>query len=123
GTGKFNYWKLWNFALDGLTGFTTLPLRVWFYGGVLVSLGAFAYALYLTMRVLVSGIDVPGYASLMVALLFFSGVQLLSIGMVGEYIARLFNEAKQRPVYILQDVIEGETSKSGTATDKASDGL
>ncbi|MEP3045714.1 MAG: glycosyltransferase family 2 protein [Roseibium sp.] len=109
GTGKFNYWKLWNFALDGITGFTTLPLRVWFYGGVLVSLGAFAYALYLTLRVLFSGIDVPGYASLMVALLFFSGIQLLSIGMIGEYVARLFNEAKQRPVYILQDVIEGET--------------
>ncbi|MEP4768618.1 MAG: glycosyltransferase family 2 protein [Roseibium sp.] len=108
GTGKFNYWKLWNFALDGITGFTTLPLRVWFYGGVLVSLGAFAYALYLTLRVFFSGIDVPGYASLMVALLFFSGIQLLSIGMIGEYVARLFNEAKQRPVYILQDVIEGK---------------
>ncbi|MHA7776273.1 glycosyltransferase family 2 protein [Roseibium sp. M-1] len=107
GTGKFNYWKLWNFALDGLTGFTTLPLRVWFYGGALISLSAFAYALYLVLRVLVFGIDVPGYASLMVALLFFSGVQLLSIGMIGEYVARLFNEAKQRPVYILQDVIEG----------------
>jgi len=107
GTGKFNYWKLWNFALDGLTGFTTLPLRVWFYGGALISLIAFTYALFLTFRVLVSGVDVPGYASLMVVLLFFSGVQLLSIGMIGEYIARLFNEAKQRPVYILQDVIEG----------------
>ncbi|POF30426.1 glycosyltransferase involved in cell wall biosynthesis [Roseibium marinum] len=110
GTGKFNYWKLWNFALDGLTGFTTLPLRVWFYGGALVSLAAFAYALYLTLRAFISGIDVPGYTSLMVALLFFSGVQLLSIGMIGEYIARLFNEAKQRPVYILQDVIEGGTT-------------
>ncbi|MES0883546.1 glycosyltransferase family 2 protein [Roseibium sp. SCP14] len=122
GTGKFNYWKLWNFALDGLTGFTTLPLRVWFYGGVLVSLGAFAYALYLILRVFVSGIDVPGYASLMVALLFFSGVQLLSIGMVGEYIARLFNEAKQRPVYILQDVIEGSPAENCTRADKASNG-
>lgn len=107
GTGKFNYWKLWNFALDGITGFTTLPLRVWFYGGVLVALAGFAYAIYLTLRVFVSGIDVPGYASLMVAVLVFSGIQLLSIGMIGEYVARLFNEAKQRPVYILQDVIEG----------------
>jgi glycosyltransferase involved in cell wall biosynthesis len=122
GTGKFNYWKLWNFALDGLTGFTTLPLRVWFYGGVLVSLGAFAYAFYLILRVFVSGIDVPGYASLMVALLFFSGVQLLSIGMVGEYIARLFNEAKQRPVYILQDVIEGGSEGTSNQTHKASNG-
>ncbi|WP_269585300.1 glycosyltransferase family 2 protein [Roseibium sp. Sym1] len=119
GAGKFNYWKLWNFALDGLTGFTTLPLRVWFYGGALVSVGAFAYALYLTLRVLIGGIDVPGYASLMVALLFFSGVQLLSIGMIGEYIARLFNEAKQRPVYVLQDVIEGAPANVDAANGQA----
>ncbi|MEO9527568.1 glycosyltransferase family 2 protein [Roseibium sp.] len=124
GTGKFNYWKLWNFALDGLTGFTTLPLRVWFYGGALISLGAFAYALYLILSVFLSGVDVPGYASLMVALLFFSGVQLLSIGMIGEYIARLFNEAKQRPVYILQDVIESGPStaaepETGAGTGRA----
>ncbi|WP_296589242.1 glycosyltransferase family 2 protein [Roseibium sp.] len=122
GTGKFNYWKLWNFALDGLTAFTTLPLRVWFYGGAFVSLAAFAYALYLTLRVFVAGIDVPGYASLMVALLFFSGVQLLSIGMIGEYIARLFNEAKQRPVYILQDVIEGEKSQVESQAETGNDG-
>ena len=85
-----------------------MPLRVWFYGGALISIGAFAYALFLIIQVSVTGVVVPGYASLMVALLFFSGVQLLSIGMIGEYIARLFNEAKQRPVYILQDVIEGD---------------
>lgn len=121
GTGKFNYWKLWNFALDGLTGFTTLPLRVWFYGGALISIGAFAYALYLVLKVFVAGVDVPGYASLMVALLFFSGVQLLSIGMIGEYIARLFNEAKQRPVYILQDVIEGAPAAARAESDKAAD--
>ncbi|WP_420413315.1 glycosyltransferase family 2 protein [Roseibium sp.] len=113
GTGKFNYWKLWNFALDGIAGFTTMPLRIWFYGGALVSLIAFTYALYLTLRVLFFGIDVPGYTSLMVAVLFFSGVQLLSIGMIGEYISRLFNETKQRPVYLLQDVIEGGPAKDG----------
>ncbi|WP_299818966.1 glycosyltransferase family 2 protein [uncultured Roseibium sp.] len=122
GTGKFNYWKLWNFALDGLTGFTTLPLRVWFYGGAFVSLAAFAYAFYLILHVIVSGIDVPGYASLMVALLFFSGVQLLSIGMIGEYIARLFNEAKQRPVYILQDVIEGDAAGASGEAEQVPDG-
>ncbi len=118
GTGKFNYWKLWNFALDGLTGFTTLPLRVWFYGGALVSLAAFAYALYLSLRVFLHGVDVPGYASLMVALLFFSGIQLLSIGMIGEYVARLFSEAKQRPVYILQDVIEGAAPDAASLAGK-----
>ncbi|WP_299479021.1 glycosyltransferase family 2 protein [uncultured Roseibium sp.] len=120
GDGKFNYWKLWNFALDGLTGFTTLPLRVWFYGGAAISFGAFAYAIFLIIRTSIFGVDLPGYASLMVALLFFSGVQLLSIGMIGEYIARLFNEAKQRPVYILQDVIEGE-QQEGAETGKGTD--
>lgn len=123
GTGKFNYWRLWNFALDGIAGFTTMPLRIWFYGGALVSLLAFAYALYLTVRVLIFGIDVPGYTSLMVALLFFSGVQLLSIGMIGEYVSRLFSEAKQRPVYLLQDVIEGSSAgsdQSGKAVPDAS---
>ncbi|WP_417670259.1 glycosyltransferase family 2 protein [Roseibium sp.] len=117
GSGKWNYWKLWNFAIDGLTGFTTMPLRIWLYGGTLVAALSFAYAAYLVIRVLVYGIDVPGYASLMVAVLFFSGVQLLSIGMIGEYVARLFNEAKQRPVYLVQDVIEGTPAKDGSASD------
>ncbi|MBG6207821.1 glycosyltransferase involved in cell wall biosynthesis [Labrenzia sp. EL_126] len=122
GSGKFDYWKLWNFALDGLTGFTTLPLRVWFYGGAAISFAAFTYAIVLTIRTSIFGVDLPGYASLMVALLFFSGVQLLSIGMIGEYIARLFNEAKQRPVYILQDVIEGEPQECDKASKDADAG-
>lgn len=121
GEGKFNYWKLWNFALDGLTGFTTLPLRVWFYGGGAIAFAGFAYAAYLTLRVLIYGVDWPGYASLMVALLFFSGVQLLSIGMIGEYVARLFGEAKQRPVYILQDTIEGAAPGEGSRPAAAAD--
>ncbi|WP_420339656.1 glycosyltransferase family 2 protein [Roseibium sp.] len=112
GDGKFNYWKLWNFALDGITGFTTMPLRMWFYGGALVSILAFTYAIYLTVRVMIFGIDVPGYTSLMVAVLFFSGMQLLSIGMIGEYVTRLFNESKQRPVYLLQDVIESTSPET-----------
>jgi glycosyltransferase involved in cell wall biosynthesis len=96
---------------------------VWFYGGALISVGAFAYAFYLTLRVLIEGIDLPGYASLMVAILFFSGVQLLSIGMIGEYVARLFNEAKQRPVFIVQDVIEGSPPpQSAKQPDDAANG-
>jgi polyisoprenyl-phosphate glycosyltransferase len=117
GDGKWNYWKLWNFAIDGLTSFTTMPLRIWLYGGALVATLAFAYAAYLTIRVLAFGIDVPGYASLMVGLLFFSGIQLLSVGMIGEYIARLFNEAKQRPIYLVQDVIEGAQTAEKTGSD------
>lgn len=117
GNGKWNYWKLWNFAIDGLTSFTTMPLRIWLYGGALVATMSFAYAAYLIIRVMAYGIDVPGYASLMVGLLFFSGVQLLSVGMIGEYVARLFNEAKQRPVYLVQDVIEGASTDQETSAD------
>ena len=116
GDGKFNYWKLWNFALDGITGFTTMPLRMWFYGGALVSILAFAYAIYLTIRGIIFGIDVPGYTSIMVAVLLFSGIQLLSIGMIGEYVTRLFNESKQRPVYLLQDVIESTPQQTHQQT-------
>ena len=107
GTTKWNYWKLWNFAIDGLTGFSTVPLRVWTYCGAGVAALAFAYALFLVLRTLVFGIDMPGYASTMTAILFFSGIQLLSIGVVGEYVARLFNETKQRPIYLVRDVITG----------------
>ncbi|MEJ8475753.1 glycosyltransferase family 2 protein [Roseibium algae] len=118
GYGKWNYWKLWNFAIDGLTSFTTMPLRIWFYGGALVAALSFAYAAFLIIRVMAFGIDVPGYASLMVGLLFFSGVQLLSIGMIGEYVARLFNEAKQRPIYLVQDIIEGAPNTHKTKPDE-----
>ncbi len=115
GAGKWNYWKLWNFALDGFTGFTSVPLRIWTYGGALMALAAISYAAFLILRVLSTGIDVPGYASLMVGILFFSGIQLLSIGMLGEYVGRLFTESKRRPVYLIQDIIEGEAANSQTA--------
>lgn len=117
GTTKWNYWKLWNFALDGLTGFTTVPLRVWFYCGAGIAALAFAYALYLVLRTLIFGIDMPGYASIMTALLFFSGIQLLSVGIIGEYIARLFNETKQRPVYLVRDIITGPKDRSDAGSE------
>lgn len=121
GEGKWNYWKLWNFALDGLASFTTVPLRMWLYSGGLIAAIAFAYAMVLVARVLLFGVDVPGYASLMVSILFFSGLQLLSIGIIGEYIGRLFVEAKQRPVYLVQDIIE--SSPAADAPQAAADGL
>lgn len=110
GEGKWNYWKLWNFALDGLASFTSVPLRVWLYCGGLIATAAFAYAMVLVARVILYRIDVPGYASLMVSVLFFSGLQLLSIGIIGEYIGRLFIETKQRPVYLVQDIIESSAT-------------
>ncbi|AXS42036.1 glycosyltransferase family 2 protein [Breoghania sp. L-A4] len=120
GTSKWNYWKLWNFALDGLIGFTSIPLRMWFYCGALIAALSFAYALYLVIRVLLYGVDMPGYASLMTAVLFFSGIQLLSVGIIGEYVARLFTETKCRPIYVVADVIGGAAA-DGEGDAKAGD--
>jgi glycosyltransferase involved in cell wall biosynthesis len=105
GESKFNYWKLWTFALDGITSASTVPLRVWSYLGAIVALLALGYAVFLTIRTMLFGVQVPGYASLMVAILFLGGVQLLSLGVLGEYVGRLLVEAKQRPLYVIRDRI------------------
>ncbi len=101
---KWNYWKLWNFALDGVVGFSTTPLRIWVYIGSLVAALAFSYGSFIVVRVLFQGADVPGYASLMTAVLFLGGVQLLSMGILGEYLGRLFIEVKARPVYVVETI-------------------
>ena len=103
GETKFGFRKLWNFALDGIFGFSTLPLKAWTYCGLAVAILAVAYAIYLTFRTLVFGVDVPGYASLMVVILLLSAAQLLSLGILGEYVARLTLEAKERPIYIVEN--------------------
>ncbi len=103
GTTKWNYWRLWNFALDAVTSFSSMPLKVWSYLGVIISLMAFLYAVFLAGLKIVRGIDVPGYASIMVAVLFFGGVQLISLGVMGEYLARTYNEVKGRPLYLVRD--------------------
>lgn len=105
GKSSFNTWKLWNFALEGITSFSTIPLRIWTYLGGLVSLGAFLYAAFLIIKTLILGADVPGYASLMVVILLASGIQLIGIGVLGEYLGRVFTEIKNRPVYIVREVI------------------
>jgi polyisoprenyl-phosphate glycosyltransferase len=104
GQTTWNYWKLWNFALDGITAFSSLPLKVWSYVGVSISILSLAYAVFLTLRTLVSGADVPGYASLMVAVLFLGSVQLIAIGVLGEYLGRIYDEVKQRPLYLVRQV-------------------
>jgi glycosyltransferase involved in cell wall biosynthesis len=106
GKTAWNTWKLINFAIDGVTGFSTIPLRVWSYVGALVSLIGFAYALFLVIRTVLYGVDVPGYASIMVTVLFLGGVQLLCLGMLGEYMGRLYMEAKGRPIYIVSRIYE-----------------
>lgn len=107
GTTKWNVGKLWNFALDGIFSFSTLPLRVWSYIGAIISLLAFLYASFIVISVLIFGVDLPGYASLLTVVLFLGGIQLLSLGIMGEYIGRLFLETKGRPVYIVDRVYEG----------------
>lgn len=105
GASKWNYWKLWNLALEGITSFTSTPLRAWSYIGAALALPAGAYAAWLVLRTLIFGIDLPGYASLAVMVLFFGGLQLLSIGILGEYVARVFIESKERPLYIVESTL------------------
>lgn len=102
GTTKFSGWKLWNFALEGITSFSTSPLKFWSYAGGLGALLSLGYAVYVIVRTMVHGVDLPGYASLLVAIIFFGSVQLISVGMLGEYIGRIYMESKRRPLYIVR---------------------
>ena len=108
GTTKFRYWKLWTLAIDGITSASTVPLRIWSYLGGTVALFAMAFAIFIVVRTIVSGSEVPGYASLMVAILFLGGLQLLSLGVLGEYVGRIMVETKHRPLYVIRETIGGE---------------
>ncbi len=114
GVSKFDIGKLTRFALDGLMSFSTLPLRVWTYVGVVISIFALAMALSFILQTLVYGVDVPGYASLIVSVMFLGGVQLLSLGVLGEYIGRIFAEVKRRPLYLVAERLgaSGEIDKA-----------
>jgi glycosyltransferase involved in cell wall biosynthesis len=103
GQSKFSYRKLTHFALDGLMSFTTMPLKIWTYVGLAISLLALALASFYIIRTLILGVDVPGFASLIVSITFFGGVQLLSLGILGEYIGRIFAEVKRRPLYLIEE--------------------
>ena len=102
GSSKFNLWRLWNFALDGVVSFSTVPLRVSFYGGLVIAGVAVLYAIFILARVLLFGIDTPGYASV----LLMGAIQLVSIGIIGEYLGRLVLEVKGRPIYVVESVYE-----------------
>jgi glycosyltransferase involved in cell wall biosynthesis len=101
GGTKWNYWRLWNFAIEGITSFTIAPLKIATYVGVLVAIAAFAFAFVIVYRTIVYGDPARGYPSLMVVVLFLGGIQLMTLGIIGEYLGRTFNETKQRPLYIL----------------------
>jgi glycosyltransferase involved in cell wall biosynthesis len=115
GKTKWNYWKLWNFALDGIISFSLGPLKLWSYIGLLLSLIALLYAMFLVIRTLSYGIDVPGYASLMVVVLFLGGMQLLTLGIMGEYLGRVYEEVKGRPLYFVRSCygFQGSHSLNG----------
>lgn len=111
GKTKWNYRKLFNLAIDGITSFTTAPLRIVSIIGVAVSFVAFLYIIYLLLRPLFGVATGDGYSSIMAAILFIGGVQLLSLGVIGEYIARIFNESKQRPLYLIERYHESKYEK------------
>jgi polyisoprenyl-phosphate glycosyltransferase len=104
GTSKWRYWSLWNFGLDGITGSTTLPLRVWTYVGLLVFCLTQFYVMIIVGRTLIFGVDVPGYSSIMVAVLTFGALNFVSIGLLGEYIGRIAVEVRQRPVFLVESM-------------------
>jgi glycosyltransferase involved in cell wall biosynthesis len=106
GASKFNLWRLWNFALDGVVSFSTVPLRASFYGGLVIAAVAVLYALFIAARVLLFGIDTPGYASLLIVILLMGAIQLVSVGIIGEYLGRLFLEVKGRPIYVVEAIYE-----------------
>jgi glycosyltransferase involved in cell wall biosynthesis len=111
GETKWNYFKLVNLALDGITSFTTAPLRISSVLGVIVSLVAFIYILFLVIRTIFSGPDLAGYPSMMAVILFLGGIQLLSLGVIGEYIGRIFNETKNRPLYFVEEYRKSDDTK------------
>ncbi|MDQ0122548.1 glycosyltransferase involved in cell wall biosynthesis [Pseudomonas lini] len=108
GRSKFNGWKLWNLALEGVTSFSTVPLRLWTYIGGAISIFAVLYAVYMVLDKIFFGNSVPGYPSLMTAILFLGGVQLIGIGILGEYVGRIYIEAKHRPRYVVKDIVGGK---------------
>lgn len=103
GISKWHYWRLWNFALEGITGFSTIPLKVATYVGLASAAGAFVYAAYFFIKALTVGDPVSGFPTLIVTILFFAGLQLMALGVIGEYLGRLFIESKRRPLYFIED--------------------
>jgi glycosyltransferase involved in cell wall biosynthesis len=124
GESKWRYWRLWNFALDGIFSSTTLPLRIWTYLGLGAALGALSYMVFIVLRTLLYGVDVPGYASLAAMLLFFSGMNMIGLGILGEYLGRIFIETKGRPSYLVREAIGFEDARAtGPMSGKPGDNI
>ncbi len=107
GATKWNYWRLWNFAIDGITSFSGAPLKIATYAGIGVALFAFMFGLWILAKAMLFGDPVRGYPTIMVAVLFLGGVQLMALGIIGEYLGRLYVESKQRPLYLVDEYLPG----------------
>jgi glycosyltransferase involved in cell wall biosynthesis len=101
GNSKWPGWRLWNFAIDGIVSSSTVPLRVWTYLGAVIALGSFGYALFVILYTIFTGGDLPGFASIMVAVLFLGGLNMLALGVLGEYVGRIATEVRGRPLYVI----------------------
>lgn len=113
GETKWNYWKLWNFAIEGITSFSIAPLKVATYAGVMIAFAAFLYAVFIIYKTLMFGESVAGYPSLMVTVLFLGGIQLIGLGIIGEYVGRMFDETKKRPLYLIQEFAPSQRPVQG----------
>lgn len=112
GNTKFRALKLWNLAIEGITSFSTVPLKLWTYLGLAISLSSFLYAINLILDKLIFGNDVAGYPSIMVSILFLGGIQLIGIGVIGEYLGRVYMETKRRPRYIIRDILHSKVDNN-----------
>ena len=112
GVSKWSYWRLWNLALEGITSFTVMPLKLATYVGLAVALLSVLYAAEVLVKTLIMGNPVAGYPSLMTVVLFLGGVQLMFLGVIGEYLGRVFNETKQRPLYLVERYVPSAVSVS-----------
>ncbi len=115
GESKWSYLALWNFALEGITSFSTLPLKAATYVGTFTAFGAFLYGLFIILDTLLFGNPVAGYPSLLVVVLFLGGIQLMALGVIGEYLGRMFDETKGRPLYLIKDYLPAPTGRGGVA--------
>ncbi len=106
GENKWSFFQLWQLALDGFFSLTTVPLKIWTYVGISISLLSFTYIVIILLKVLFYGADVPGYASMITVMLFLGGIQLISLGIIGEYIGRIYIETKARPNYVIEEFLE-----------------
>lgn len=111
GTSQWKYLQLFKFAIDGITSFSKAPLEIWFYLGIFTAIAGFFYGLFIFTRTILLGIDTPGYASLLIFVLFFSGLQMIGIGILGKYIGRIFIESKRRPIFIVRKIYDGSNIK------------